>query len=109
MTRWVTVTMIRADITASSLPEDVSSHSDAAEIERTIFRVPCLRNVRALLRAPDTLSFFGLQCGETRDLKGQAGFVGDDSQCVVKAGMRFKIEQLIDLVEKHSVSTSGIR
>ena len=107
--------MNTVDINSSTLPEDVSSYSDnafyefvekyAGKIESEIFQVQCIRNVRTLLRVPDTLSFFDLQCGETRDLKGRACFVADNGQYVVKAGIRFNIEQLIDLLKKHSVST----
>jgi hypothetical protein len=103
------------DINLSMLPDDVSSYTDTAfyefvemyagEIESEIFEVQCIRNVRTLLRVPDALSFFDLHCKETGDLKRRACFVADDGQYIFKAGIRFNIEQFIDLLRKHSVST----
>ncbi|CAM4788583.1 unnamed protein product [Rotaria magnacalcarata] len=92
-----------------TLPDDLWSYSDdvfydfvkeyVGEIEAEILKIQRIKNVQTLLQVPDVFSFFQINCKETYDLKKKVCFIADDMTFMVRAGVRFNIQQFINLLK----------
>jgi hypothetical protein len=67
--------------------------------EGVILEIQRIKNVRILLQLSDVFLFFQINSKDTFDLKQRACFVTNNIQCVVRAGIRFNIEQFIELLK----------
>ncbi|CAF1212167.1 unnamed protein product [Adineta ricciae] len=96
---------------SSSLPRDLWSYSDnvfysfvktfVGEIEGEILEIQCIKNVQILLQVPDVFSFFRLNCKEISALKKKACFLDDDMNFLVRPGIKYNIEEFINLLNRH--------
>ncbi|CAF4059415.1 unnamed protein product, partial [Rotaria magnacalcarata] len=80
--------------------DELPTHSDILEIQR-------IKNVRILLQIPDVFSFFQINNKDIFKLKEQACFIDDNSNYIVRPGIRSDIEQFIELLKNHCKPTQG--
>ncbi|CAF2068100.1 unnamed protein product [Rotaria magnacalcarata] len=70
-------------------------------IEGDIIEIQRIKNVRILLQISDVFSFFQINNKDIFKLKERACFIDDNSNYIVRPGIRSDIEQFIELLKNH--------
>ncbi|CAF1452169.1 unnamed protein product [Didymodactylos carnosus] len=91
----------------SRLPPNILTYSNdnfydfvqefLGDVESDIVKIQCLKNARLLLHTPNVFSLFDLDCADLLELKKRACFILKNNSYVVRPGIIYNIEYLINI------------